>query len=426
MKITNKEWFEISNALEPHHAVFTKVWQMGKPLFDESIDTAAVQFDKKGNFIIFRFNPNFWNSLDINNKLFVICHESLHIILNHGIRAKDAAINYRAANVAMDIVVNHSLVRNFGFKRNEIENSENYCWVDTVFKDNDPIPNSNEMFEFYYNLFEKKYGDGLPIEGSCQTVDDHDNMFGENGSETEWGEIIDKLNESLSNEEKESLKSVVKKHFAKPAEQEGTAGQGTGGMWVFANGKKAEKKKKWETIIKKWALKTIQFEDVDTEQWIRKNRRMLMIPSNLMIPSDYETENLQDEPKKVEVWFFLDTSGSCWHLKDRFFAAAESLPTKRFNVRLFCFDTEVQETSLESRKVYGGGGTSFKIIEKHIQTIMQKENKKYPHAVWIISDGYGDAVIPQYPENWKWFLTDYSIDQYINPKSEKFFLKNFE
>ena len=67
MKINNEEWFEISNELEPHHAVFTKVWQMGKPIFDETIQTAAVQFDKEGNFILFRFNPEFWKSLDLKN-----------------------------------------------------------------------------------------------------------------------------------------------------------------------------------------------------------------------------------------------------------------------------------------------------------------------------------------------------------------------
>jgi predicted metal-dependent peptidase len=425
MKITNDEWFEISNALEPHHAVFTKVWQMGRPLFDSSIPTAAVQFDKNGNFIVFRFNPEFWKSLDLQNKLFVICHESLHIILNHGKRAKDANMNFQAANVAMDVVVNHSLVRNFGFKRNEIDNAENYCWVDTVFKDNEPIPNSNEMFEFYYNLFEKKYGDGMPEEGSCQTVDDHNGMFQSFEEGSDWSDVIDQLNDSLSDEEKEALKSIVSKHFQK-SEKECPAGTGTGGEWVFANGKQVQKKKKWETIVKKWVMKVIKYDDIEVENWIRKNRRMHMLPSNLIIPSDYEIEDRYNEPKKLDVYFFLDTSGSCWHLKDRFFSAAESLPPNRFNVRLFCFDTDVQETTLESKKIYGGGGTCFKVIEKHIQMIMSKENKKYPDAVWIVSDGYGTNHIPQHPERWKWFLTEYSINTYLHQSSEKFYLKDYE
>lgn len=440
MKINNDEWFEISNALEPHHAVFTKVWQMGKPMFDENIPTAAVQFDKEGNFILFKFNPEFWKSLDLKNRLFVICHESLHIILNHGIRAKDGDINYKACNVAMDIVVNHSLVRNFGFKRDEIDNSESYCWVDTVFKNNDPIPKSNEMFEFYYNLFEKTYGDGFPLDendgkdgkdggqgsGSCKTVDDHDSMFSSSGGEPQWQDAIDKLNESLSDEEKDSLKQIIQKHFQKSESPNSPAGVGTGGQWVFAKGPKATKKKKWETVIKKWVMNVIRHEDTEAEQWSRKNRRLHMIPSDLMIPSDYEVEDRSYDKRKIEVWFYLDTSGSCWHLKDRFFSAAESLPEDRFKVRLFCFDTQVEETNLETKRIYGGGGTSFAIIEKHISFITKKESIEYPHAVWIITDGYGDRVTPNHPERWKWFLTSGSTKDYVPDKSEVFSLENFE
>ena len=50
VRISNQEWFEISLALEPFHAVFYKLWQMGKPIFNEEIETAAVQFDEVGNF----------------------------------------------------------------------------------------------------------------------------------------------------------------------------------------------------------------------------------------------------------------------------------------------------------------------------------------------------------------------------------------
>ena len=132
LKISSEEWLEISYSLEPHHAVFYKVWQMGKPVFDESIDTAAVQFDQEGKFVLFRFNPNFWSKLNLYNKLFVICHEALHIVLNHGIRTKDAGMNAQAVNVALDVVVNHTLIRNFGFDCSMIDNADHFCWVDTV------------------------------------------------------------------------------------------------------------------------------------------------------------------------------------------------------------------------------------------------------------------------------------------------------
>ena len=434
-KISNEEWLEISNELEPHHAVFYKVWQMGRPVFDESIATACVQFDKDGNFIVFRFNPSFWNSLDLYNKLFVICHEALHIVLNHGIRAKDSGCNQQATNVAMDIVVNHTLVRGFGFSRKLIENSEDYCWVDTVFKKHDPLPSDNENFEYYYNLFEQEFGNnGMGSEedekGSSQHPSTVDNHSGLGGQSSDWKEVIDQLNNELSDEEKKTLESTIKKHFQKksdPNEQgDKIAGSGTGGQWVFISGERPKKKKKWETCIKKWAMKSVKNDDIETEQWVKLNRRMSLLGRNLLVPSDMETEDRNQELKKIDVWFFLDTSGSCWNLKDRFFAAAESLPEERFAIRLFCFDTTVQETNLKDRKVYGGGGTSFLIIENHIKNVIQKESCKYPSSVWIITDGFGDGVKPQHPDRWNWFLTENGYDRFIPAESLKYKLKDYE
>lgn len=431
VRITNDEWMAISNALEPHHVVFYKVWQMGRPVFDESIPTACVQFDQEGNFIWFRFNPEFWSKLDFRNKLFVICHEALHIVLNHGIRAKDAGINSQAANVAMDIVVNHTLTSKFGFERDEIDNWQSFCWVDTVFKDKDPLPSSTEMFEYYYGLFEKVYGDGGmgdgSGQGSPQTVDDHSGMGDQSG---DWKKVVDELNESMTAEEKQSLKGTVDKHFQKegknPANLNQPAGVGTGGMWVFANVKPKQKKQKWETVIKRWSKKFMTFMDKDTEQWARLNRRLTMLPRDMILPSEMEIEDLDFDKKRIDVWFYLDTSGSCWDLKDRFFTAAATLPPERFNVRLFCFDTEVKETTLESKKVYGGGGTCFRVIEQQIQQTMQKESVQYPAAVFIITDGYGTNVKPQFSDRWHWFLSEGGTKNCIPKESHTFELKDYE
>lgn len=422
LRISNEEWFEISLALEPHHAVFYKIWQMGKPVFNEEIETAAVQFDDQGKFVWFHFNPQFWKRLQFKHKLFVISHEALHIILNHGIRTKDCNVNRMATNVALDVVVNHTLVNNFGFARRDIVDWQDYCWVDTIFKDKKPLPPENEMYEYYYNLFEKVYGDGGPGDGENgpKTVDDHDGLSSGN-----WGEVIKELSECFSEEEKQSLKSTVNKHFQKTETENQKAGTGTGGQWVFANVENVAPKKKWETVIKKWSRKYLTTTDKDTEQWVRLNRRMCMLPNDMFLPSDMEIEEYEDDKTRIQVWFFLDTSGSCWNLKDRFFNAAMSLPKKRFDIRLFCFDTKVEETTLESRKIYGGGGTSFKIIEEEIQKhVLQGEN--YPEAIWVITDGYGDRIKPQYPEKWSWFITNGGSKTYIDPKCNFFNLKDYD
>lgn len=442
VRISNEEWFEISLALEPFHAVFYKVWQMGKPFFNPEIETAAVQFDENGDFIWFHFNPQFWKRLQFKDKLFVICHEALHIVLNHGIRTRDCGTNRQATNVALDVVVNHTLVNNFGFDRNNIEGWQDYCWVDTVFQDKKPQPPNNEMYEFYFNLFDKVYGDGGMGDGeggggAPGLVDDH-TMMGE-GSD-DWKKVIDKLNEGLSEEEKESLKATINKHFEEDKSKSKKAGDGTGGQWVFTNVGKVKKKAKWETVIKKWSRKYLIHKDKEVEQWARLQRRMSMLPRNMFLPTDMEIEENEKEKTKIDVWFFLDTSGSCWGLKDRFFEAALSLPTERFNVRLFCFDTKVEETTLESRKVYGGGGTRFSILEDEIQKELKKGGgikntldgkqvemiTRHPEAVFVITDGYGDNIKPSLAKNWYWFITQGGIKSHIDKNCNFYNLSDFE
>jgi hypothetical protein len=136
-----------------------------------------------------------------------------------------------------------------------------------------------------------------------------------------------------------------------------------------------------------------------------------------------EIEDINLVKDKIDVYFFMDTSGSCLYLKDRFFQAARSLDPKRFNIRLFCFDTVVHETTIESRKIYGGGGTCFRIIENFIQ--QQKKDGSYPDAVWVITDGYGTNVSPEKPDRWYWFVSDFGTEHYIPQKSKRFLLKDF-
>src|ERR1700744_3478315 len=91
IRLTNDEYFEYARELEDHHALFYAIWQIGKPWFTEIIPTAAVAFDKEGHDCVqFVFNPHFWERLTLYERLFVICHEALHVILNHGFRALNA------------------------------------------------------------------------------------------------------------------------------------------------------------------------------------------------------------------------------------------------------------------------------------------------------------------------------------------------
>lgn len=441
------EWQNLCRYLEDHHSMFYKVWEMGKPLFTKSIPTACVTFDKEGSYLYFLFNPDFWAGLDSYNKMFVICHEALHIMLNHGIRFKDST-QRDTANIAMDVVVNHTLTREFGFDRTLVQNWEELCWVDTVFgknyKHNGIRLGSGETAERYYNLLLAKKnnkknksnsGDNGSSQKSSSSGDEDDNSqgqdkskesgsgsskvrtldqhhFGDPNSDGTSGQdsqnIIQKVKESLSEEEQDAVAKSIGKHgnSTNPFAQAGT---GHGNQSHNAQIEQIKVKKKWESIIKKWTSRKLEETENTVDQWVKEHRRYVLLPKDLMLPSEMDIETLAYEKSKLDVYFFLDTSGSCWHLKDRFFSIAKTLPKSRFNLKLFCFDTQVIPTDLASCTAYGSGGTCFVAIENYIQQELQsakvaKKKAKYPEAVWVMTDGYGTKVNPQFPKKWFWLI----------------------
>jgi predicted metal-dependent peptidase len=407
--ITAEHWNRLAKGLEQHHALFYQCWAMGKPIFTTEIDTAAVRFDQAGDYLAFLFNPMFWTMLDDYNRTFVISHECLHVTLNHGARTSSAGRqNDEVVNHMLDVVVNHTLVENFGFDRDKIMDWKNLCWVDTVFPKKLQLSTS-QSFEYYYNMVPQARSNF----GGAKPLDNH-GKFRKAGFE----DAIEKLNKSMSQEDKQTLGPLLSKHFAKdPKKPEGT------GCWTMVNVGPPKVKRKWETVIQKWSQRYMKRDQQDKEQWTRQSRRLACIDSRLLLPTDAQMDHLKRD--RHPVWFYLDTSGSCWNFKDRFFTAAMSLSPKHFDVRVFCFDEAVQETPLQSKKVYGGGGTSFSCIEDHIQRTIKDEGTAYPEAVWLLTDGVGNAVHPAKPQNWYWFLT-FNHRRFIPPESKVYNLTDFE
>lgn len=460
-EMETSEFFRISRKLENHHSLFYKFWELGKPVFTRTLPTAAIMFNKDGRHINFLFNPEFWMSLDEYTREFIICHEMLHVVLNHGARIRDCT-SREAANVALDIVVNHTLTNKFGFKREKLCNDWDTkgCWVDSIFppEDGKPTYTDDRAFEFYYNKLPKmdimnfilsKGGKG------GQSMDDHSGL-----DDKQLEEIIKELDQNLSDEEKNELKDTIKKHFQEngPQEREGSvdgdkdpgkdttqpdknggqeAGTTAGGLWHFCKVKKVKPKKKWESVIKNWVRKKLKEEFRDVDQWARPHRRhTLLTKSGLMLPVEMEVDDLYEDNNKIEVYFFLDTSGSCAGLADRFWKAAQSIPhgkNDKFELKLFCFDTRCYALQNDPKKedygvLKGFGGTSFDCIEKYVtERIKELKIKEYP-TLFIITDGMGDTIEHQEKSQmsrWHWFLsTDY--DALIPKDSHKYLLKNYE
>lgn len=398
------EFVALTIDIELHHAIFYKLWKYGELAFDDNAtSTACVQWDNNGEFVLFVFNTKYWESIDHYTRLFVICHEMLHTILLHGIRIQ--GLQQDIANIALDIVVNHMLVKSYGFDRSRVQNADNLCWVDTVFG-NPPTALYDQSFEYYYNLLMKEDGEGEDGEGEDGSdngkslADDHQGIVTPD-------DFIENFTEGITPEESKEIEGIAQSEPRQCTNNDGAtqfgglaAGNSALGMWIPVLNNKVKKNKKWETIIKQWVEKAFKHVDKDTDQWAKLSRRGYNLPQDLMLPSESEDDVFVKDIDKLEIWFFLDASGSCYGYADRFFAAAQSVPQDKFNVRLFSFDTRIYELDIKKPKIRGGGGTHFHIMEDYIQNEIKKDKIKYPSIVFVITDGYGSDVRPKHPSRW--------------------------
>jgi predicted metal-dependent peptidase len=426
-EISFEEYIDYSKKIQNYYYLFYKVWNLGKPVFTEQIKTAAVTFDEFGENCNFLFNPNFWDKSSDAERLFIICHECLHVLLNHGKRIISIknSIDMEVANVALDVVVNELLVSKFGFNRKDISYEKDLCWLNTVFRDQKDVL-KNQNFEYYYNKIKKEKIDLVGV----NLLDEHEG-FCNSSNVNNLEQFLSKLGEETSQEILKDFSNNFKNYFnyenleGDIQSNDIQTGTNAGNNWTIIKLNNVKKKKKWETVIKNWSKKFLKTNDKDYEQWARTNRRLTGFSLDLILPSELEIEDKQEG--KINVWFFQDTSGSCASFAERFFKAAKSLPTERFDIQLYCFDTYVYETSLESGKLYGFGGTSFNIISKYINENTISKKLKYPEAIFVITDGDGDNVdIPErYRKKWYWFLS--SSHKYYIPKGCNIYnLSDFE
>lgn len=384
---THEETRELALRLEEHHAIFSQLWQISTRVYDDSIKTACVSFDDVGQVTCLSVNPKFWEQQSATQKEFIMCHEMLHVLLEHGRRVKDAVkANQPAINATMDVVVNELLVGSFGFKRKDIDPKDKLCWISTVFpKRKDVVP--NQTFEYYFNRLPKK------DTYKALVLDDHSKLgSGDISKMAEW------ISSKLSPDEKRSILSKLGKEAIEVSKLPGTE---AGGLIKAMAMLRVRRQPKFETLIKT-ALRVIADSGIE-ETWITAlNRRISTVhTSKVILPTEVDGEGI--DKRRALIYFFLDTSGSCAGLADRFWRLALSVPRDVFDVRLRCFDTRVYEVSLKEKKLYGFGGTSFAILEQHIQA--EINGGKYPDGVFIVTDGYGDSVVPVKPEKWHVLLT---------------------
>jgi hypothetical protein len=373
MSAIRDEFEQIKRSLSVYFGVFKEVVELGYPVEEVEIGTAAVQFDESGRCIQFKFNPEFYEKLNWEEKLFIYAHESLHVILEHGIRAKNLIANI--ANIVEDVVINEMLF-SMGFSLGKMPTLKAMepCTLETVFKKHEIKVSPCQNMEYYYD---KLMNSGKVKFVTATLLDEHGNL--PSLAEDQLKRIANRLPQ----EDKEKLGDIIKQAGA------------SGGNW-FNVVVKHSIKPRWEQIVKDWTRPYMR--EIWKQNWRTENRRLGNLSKNLFLPN--ETVIDWNTVKKVDAYFFMDTSGPCYSLASRMLQSARSLPLHRFNARFFSFDTRVEEVNIKTDKLYGGGGTKFDIIERKINEV-----GAYPDLVFVLTDGDGNTVKPRYPERWHILLT---------------------
>ena len=417
--LSRDEFSVLVRHLESFHELFCALWKVGEPVFTLKIKTAAIVFDFKGAPLKFLFNPVFWRKLPAYDREFVVCHEMLHVVLNHGFRGLDLR-SHELANVAADLVVNHILVNKFGFVRELLQNWQSLCWVDTVFSpEGSGIPATNLTMEEYYSLLRN----GWQIQLG-DLVDEHyfePGPFGSLSNARAAREVEARLGALASSDAQDAIEKLG-------SDVQVVLSRGHHPLGAISKIKPERVTRvPWEDVIRARLLKRRQEERVPG--WVFPSRRFEdsadMSPPGLMDPQVSSNDSL------MRCAMFLDASGSTWGFRNRFFALAQSLPPKRYEVELCSFDTEIYPLDLRKPEMVGGGGTRFEAIEAWLiarerapRTQKQPRRRRYPDAVIVITDGCGGHVRPKYPERWHWLLTMPYYDE-IPKASARYLLRDF-
>jgi hypothetical protein len=457
--MSDAEYWSLVRRMEKYHAVFGKLIQMGRCVFTRRISTAAVAFGEGGELLEYYWNPDYYASISQYERDFTHAHEALHVLFNHGVRAKGH--KSKIANIAMDLVVNHVLVERFDFVREFTARWWDYVWVDTTFRP-EMVPHvpTNESYEFYYELLlanedEINYKLTMDVH-EMDSVEFGEGAMSQIGESETADQIIKSLSDALAPEDKKTLDQVMDKfadpkHMGKqpyqPPSRTGEvlkdfgadmsdkdlspqskdsvggvqAGSTAAGVWKRFSGFQPKPKPKWETIVKKRTRRLLEEVIREVEQWVVQDRRHLelLTDENFFLPCDYEDRARDYIKRKPIVSLYMDASGSVWSMAERFFKCANGIPRDTFEVHWASFDTQVYRLDPDKPCMRGSGGTSFYIIEDDIQAQIKlyahekasgKKNPRglarYPDLVVMITDGYGDRVQPQHPDRWVVLLTE--------------------
>jgi len=400
---------------------FTFMQDMMKPEFSDQVPTAAVMFARDSDenpCVKFIFNPDFWDKLNYNEKIFVFIHEVLHVLFSHGKRGSeffdsiDKKIqSYPLLNVAMDICINEIILEQY---LSDIPRStmptimEMICLIDSVFKEHSDKIEKGKNFQYYYQKYIEIFGKGSIQELETRSMDTH----GFNDIDPELLEEIETMIDEKINDEKETEEADLDNDMIAKSSDGYSINKG-----AVSNHSVTRDVVKPKTSLEKYfdlAVST-SFQTAPPKiktQWYGVNRRSsgILKDTKMNLP----IRQTINKNSKHKVLAYCDVSGSCEQVSRKFISMINQLSESKYEKDIFVFADRVSECSIsQSGKInygYSGWGTNIRNVLDDFKK--DKLEKKYD-AVFVLTDGFYSNIRghkDDYFSNWHFFIIDNGIE----------------
>jgi hypothetical protein len=426
MPVDQKERFHeaIDTLYEKNHHLAGQVSRLGYPkMVGGYPPTAGVLWNKERKKIEFLFNKRFAEKITEEEYLFAVAHESSHVFHGHVFMLKTEVDRLRAMgrskkeinawvrkfNKAADCVINDSLVNLYGLPRCEFPDEAGNCSI--LYGKNVVGCDCHELsvLDVMALMPEDPEGDDVDDNGQLGGGGGHggwDSFFDSDGSiDRSFADAMQDFieenldNAGLSDQDAEDLEKLQEsmQNCSDPHVRQ--AGRSTSSSMRRGNASRASLR--WEQILFR-KVERNKFED----KWNRRSRKLQGFPPDLLLPVSKAKET-------EDIFIAIDVSGSIdWAALELFVSVVKNIP-KHFKINAITFNTVCRPFDIRSDQVRAGGGTAFQPIEDYIQDNF----KRYPKAVFVLTDGGGTPVRPQYPGRWTWMLYGSATTAYCSDMS---------